>query len=124
MTIRRVVPNFRSAAPAESRAFYVDFLGFDVGMDMGWIVTFVSTDNPTAQLSIISEDPRAHIHPDCSVQVSDVSALYDRALAQGMDVVYPMTDEPWGVRRFFVTDPNGRVINVLQHIEAGSPQDG
>jgi hypothetical protein len=27
-----------------------------------------------------------------------------------------LTDEPWGVRRFFVTDPNGTVINVMCHI--------
>jgi hypothetical protein len=30
--------------------------------------------------------------------------------------VYPLTNEPWGVRRFFVTDPNGIVINVMSHI--------
>ena len=30
-------------------------------------------------------------------------------------VVYPLTDEPWGVRRFFVTDPNGVIINVMNH---------
>ena len=27
-------------------------------------------------------------------------------------MVYPLTDEPWGVRRFFVRAPGGHVINV------------
>jgi hypothetical protein len=29
--------------------------------------------------------------------------------------VYPLTDEPWRVRRFFVKDPNGAVLNVASH---------
>ena len=31
-------------------------------------------------------------------------------------MVYPLTDEPWGVRRFFVRAPGGHVINVAQHL--------
>ncbi|MGA2287514.1 MAG: VOC family protein, partial [Bradyrhizobium sp.] len=34
---------------------------------------------------------------------------------RGYSIVYPLTDEPWGVRRFFVRDPNGAVINVVSH---------
>jgi hypothetical protein len=26
-----------------------------------------------------------------------------------------LTDEPWGVRRFFVRDPNGVIVNVMEH---------
>jgi hypothetical protein len=29
--------------------------------------------------------------------------------------VYPLTDEQWSIRRFFVKDPDGRVINVAMH---------
>jgi hypothetical protein len=29
--------------------------------------------------------------------------------------VHPLTDEPWGVRRFFVREPNGKVLNILSH---------
>ncbi len=32
-----------------------------------------------------------------------------------VDIVHPLTDEAWGVRRFFVRDPDGHVINVLSH---------
>ena len=37
----------------------------------------------------------------------------------GLEIVYPLTDEPWGVRRFFVRDPDGTVINVAQHVSVG-----
>jgi uncharacterized glyoxalase superfamily protein PhnB len=52
---------------------------------------------------------------DVSIEVEDVEGAYDRARARGLDVVYPLTDEPWGVRRFFVRDPHGKVVNVLEH---------
>ena len=41
--------------------------------------------------------------------------VHAKAVALGLPIVYPMTDEPWGVRRFFIADPNGVIINVLSH---------
>jgi predicted enzyme related to lactoylglutathione lyase len=117
VTVRRVVPNFRSDEPGGGRAFYEDVLGFDLAMDMGWIVTFVSPANPSAQVSMIRQDASAPVHPDASVEVDDVDATHAKAVGGGFEVVYPLTDEPWGVRRFFVRDPNGKVINVMSHTE-------
>jgi hypothetical protein len=36
-------------------------------------------------------------------------------LRRGLAVVYLLSNEPWGVRRFFVEDPGGTVVNVLAH---------
>jgi uncharacterized glyoxalase superfamily protein PhnB len=55
------------------------------------------------------------VHPDVSVEVDDVYEIHERAVAAGAEIVYPLTDEPWGLRRFFVRDPNGAVINVTEH---------
>lgn len=52
MTIRRVVPNLVCRRLQETRAFYQDLLGFEVAMDMGWIVTLASPENGTAQISL------------------------------------------------------------------------
>ena len=38
-------------------------------------------------------------------------------LRSGREIVYPLTDEEWGVRRFFVRDPGGVVVNVMSHID-------
>jgi catechol 2,3-dioxygenase-like lactoylglutathione lyase family enzyme len=115
MAIRRVVPDIQSQRFDESRAFYTDVLGFEVGMDMDWVMTFVSPTNPTAQVILISEDASAPVVPQMSVEVDDVDAVYAEAVRQGLEIVHPLTDEPWGVRRFFVRDPNGIVVNVLTH---------
>jgi catechol 2,3-dioxygenase-like lactoylglutathione lyase family enzyme len=118
MSILRIVPNIQSSRFDESRAFYVDFLGLQVGMDMEWIVTFASAANPTAQISIIR--PGDVVHPDLSIEVEDVDALYAKAMERGLQIVHPLVDEPWGVRRFFVVDPNGRVVNVMSHLHRNS----
>jgi catechol 2,3-dioxygenase-like lactoylglutathione lyase family enzyme len=115
MTVRRIVPLIGAADPAASRGFYVDVLGLEVAMDMGWIVTYASPANATAQLSVCLRSAASPVQPDISVEVADVDACHARAMAQGCEVVYPLTDEPWGVRRFFVREPNGKVINVLSH---------
>lgn len=116
MRIRRVVPAVESDDLEASRAFYRDLLGFEVGMDMGWVVNFVSPDNPTAQVLVVAQDRTAAVQPDMTIEVADVDHLHARAVELGHDVVHPLTDEPWGVRRFFVRDPDGTVINIMSHI--------
>jgi catechol 2,3-dioxygenase-like lactoylglutathione lyase family enzyme len=115
MSIKRVVPDFVSERIDESRRFYTEFLGFDVVMDMGWVLTFASPSNPTAQITLMRRPETATPHPNVSIEVEDVDAVHAKAVALGLPIVYPLTDEPWGVRRFFVTDPNGVIINVLSH---------
>ncbi len=115
MSIRRVVPNIKSAHFDQSHKFYTEFLGFDVAMDMGWIVTFVSPTNPTAAVTLLQEPDSVLPHPQISIEVSDIDATYAKAVARGIEIVHPLTDEPWGVRRFYVIDPNGIVINIMSH---------
>jgi len=120
MSIRRVVPNVRVRHSADSRAFYVDVLGLQLVMDMGFIKTFASTSNPTAQVSVVDATP-AQPHPDLTVEVADVDAAYIRARERGVEIVYPLTDEPWGVRRFYAREPNGAVVNVMAHRPVETP---
>lgn len=121
MSVRRVVPNVKSDRLDESRGFYGDLLGLDVAMDLGWIVTFASPTNPTAQVSIVREDASATVHPHLTVEVADVDAVHAAAVARGLRIAHPLTDEPWGVRRFFVVDPNGLVVNVASHRDRPAP---
>jgi catechol 2,3-dioxygenase-like lactoylglutathione lyase family enzyme len=116
MNIRRVVPDIRSKHMDESRAFYVDFLGFNVGMDMGFITTFVSPSNPASQISVLLDNGSSALLPNVSIEVEDVDKVYADATDRGLEIAYPLTDEPWGVRRFFVVDPSGTVLNIMSHL--------
>ncbi|MFF9982471.1 VOC family protein [Streptomyces erythrochromogenes] len=114
MSVRRVVPNVRSEAAGESREFY-GLLGFEEVMNHGWIMTLASPSAPTAQISFMTDDRTAPVIPDMSVEVDDVDAVYAAVRECGAEIVHPLQNEEWGVRRFFVRDPNGRVVNVLSH---------
>ncbi|MFF0747138.1 VOC family protein [Streptomyces sp. NPDC004111] len=119
MTIRRIVPNVVSQDIEESRSFYSDFLGMDVRMDEPGFLMLASPGNPTAQMTVVSTvadswDPQT-ARSTLAVEVADVDAAYAAAEGQGYRVVYPLTTEPWGIRRFLVQAPDGSVINVHSH---------
>jgi catechol 2,3-dioxygenase-like lactoylglutathione lyase family enzyme len=116
MFVKRVVPDFRAERPAASVEFYSDVLGLEVVMDLGWIMTFAAPGNPAAQISVMQEDASASVHPDVSIEVDDVDAAHAAAQHLGCEILHPLTDEPWGVRRFFVRDPSGKVLNILSHL--------
>jgi catechol 2,3-dioxygenase-like lactoylglutathione lyase family enzyme len=113
VVIGRAVPNIRSERPAETRDFFVELLGFEVAMDMGWVVTLASPTNPSVQVTIISNDDLAA--PGISVEVADVDAVHAKAVEQGLEVVYQLRDEEWGVRRFMLREPSGTIVNVVAH---------
>jgi predicted enzyme related to lactoylglutathione lyase len=115
MSVRRVMPVFQGGDPAASEEFYARVLGLEVAMDLGWIVTFAAPDNPVAQISVMREDASAPVEPDVSIEVDDVDEVHEAAVRMGCEIVHPLTDEPWGVRRFFVREPTGRVLNILSH---------
>ncbi|MEU2610184.1 VOC family protein [Micromonospora sp. NPDC007271] len=49
------------------------------------------------------------------MEVDDVDAAYEAVRATGAEIVHPITDEPCGVRRFFVRHLDGKVVNVVSH---------
>jgi catechol 2,3-dioxygenase-like lactoylglutathione lyase family enzyme len=115
VTIRRAVPNISSDQPAETREFFVDLLGFEVGR----VVTLASPTDPTAQVTIIgNDDPAA---PGISVEVDDVDAVHARAVELGLEIAYPLRDEEWGVRRFMLREPSGTTVNLRANAAALVP---
>lgn len=115
MSIKRIVPNIESEDPQKSINFYEGFLGLQLAMDMGWIITFVSESNRSSQVSVIQNKESDTPHPDISIEVEDVDRMFNKAKKYDIDIIYPITNEPWGVRRFFVKDPNDKIINILSH---------
>lgn len=115
MTVRRIVTNVASGDVEKARAFYGDILGLDVLMDMGWIVTYGSDQRMTVQISFMGQGGSGTPVPDISIEVDDVDAVLTAMNASGIAIEYGPADEPWGVRRFYVRDPFGKLVNIVQH---------
>jgi len=110
MKIRRAIPLLPADDLNGVREFYSGFLGFEVAMDEPGFMQFQSSSHPAVQIIVGNE--RGVDVANVTVDVEDVDALHAEAVRRGLEIVYPLTDEPWGIRRFFVRAPNGTVVNV------------
>jgi len=116
MAIKRIVANLPAGRIEAAAAFYRDVLGMRVAMDLGWIVTFSAEGQAPMQLSVATEGGSGTPVPALSIEVDDFADVHDRARAGGFPIEYGPVDEPWGVRRFYVRDPMGHLVNILTHI--------
>lgn len=116
MQVRRIVANFATPVPSRARAFYVDVLGLDLLMDHGWLQAYGNRNDMQVQVGFASEGGSGTPVPDLSIEVDEVETALDRMKAAGFVITYGPVDEPWGVRRFFVRDPFGKLVNILSHI--------
>ena len=115
MKVKRIVPNVAASDLEKADAFYRDVLGLEKLMDLGWIRTYGSAESLPIQVSVASEGGSGTAVPDISIEVDDVEEALRRVRKAGMPIAYGPATEPWGVRRFYVRDPFGRSINILQH---------
>lgn len=116
MKVKRIVADFAVPDPSAAKRFYHDVFGLDVLMDMGWIATYGSGQKMSIQISFMTEGGSGAPVPDLSIKVDDLDAALARVKKAKIPVEYGPANEPWGVRRFFVRDPFGRLVNVLAHV--------
>lgn len=119
MKVKRIVSNVATSEVDKASAFYKDVLGLEVLMDLGWIRTYGSASKMTIQLSVMSEGGSGTAVPDMSIEVDNLEEALMRVRKAGIAIEYGPTTEPWGVRRFYVRDPFGKLINILQHEQRG-----
>ena len=121
MRVTRIVPYLESGSFQEIKDFYVGVLGLTVAMEEpggGDYLGLGSPANPSAQIVVAGPGVEQPL-PRFGVDVGDAAAVdsaHAEAVRRGLEVVYPPTDEPWGIRRFFVKDPSGTVVSVLAHL--------
>jgi catechol 2,3-dioxygenase-like lactoylglutathione lyase family enzyme len=113
--VKRIVANVSARDVDKASAFYEEILGLDVLMDLGWIRTYGSDSRMTTQVSMMSEGGSGTAVPDMSIEVDNVEEALVRVRRAGIAIEYGPADEPWGVRRFYIRDPFGKLINILQH---------
>lgn len=115
MKVLRVVANVGTMNPSLAEKFYGDVLGLELLMDMNWIRTYGSSAKMSVQVSFMSEGGSGTPVPDLSIEVDDLDIAFKNCRDNGFKIEYGPVDEPWGLRRFFVRDPFGHLVNVLSH---------
>jgi catechol 2,3-dioxygenase-like lactoylglutathione lyase family enzyme len=113
--VKRIVSNVAASDVDKATTFYEELLGLKVLMDLGWIRTYGSGSEMTIQVSVMSEGGSGTAVPDMSIEVNDIEEALTRVQKASIPIEYGPKSEPWGVRRFYVRDPFGKLINILQH---------
>ena len=114
MTVRRIMPYHESQDFEATRTFYTEVIGLEEGHFGGGYIGFGSDQ---AQVLFAPPDVQPAL-PDMGIDVATreaVDVAHAEAVRAGHEVIYGPVNEPWGVRRFFVRDPDGVVISVLAH---------
>ena len=116
MRITGINANLRVADIAAARDFYTDYLGLSVEeFNLGWVARYRSPSGK-ASIQLVTRDATAPHDSVISVHVGAcVDEAYAEAKRRGYQIVHHLTEEAWGVRRFFVRAPDGNVINMVNH---------
>ena len=115
MRIHRLIANIETSDVDKADGFYHDVLGLERVMDLGWIRTYGSNSKMTVQVSFATEGGSGTPVPDLSIEVENIETALARVKKAGIPIEYGPESEPWGVRRFYVRDPFGKLINILHH---------
>lgn len=115
MKVKRIMANTATSDLKKAAGFYGGVLGLDLIMDHGWFQTYGSDAKMTVQVSFGTQGGSGTPVPDLSIEVDDLEAALARFKKAKVPIEYGPVSEAWGVRRFYVRDPFGKLINVLQH---------
>lgn len=113
--VKRIVANIKTENLSKANIFYQDILELDILMDHGWIKTLGNDEETKVQISFAKQGGNDTEVPDLSIEVDNVDEIYRKMKNAGFEITYELTDEEWGVRRFFVKDPFQKLINILSH---------
>lgn len=126
MQIQDAYPVVVTNSLVECRDFYTRQFGFQVVFEASWFVYMTSDGDPSYGVAFMAPDhPSQPPGPESfsgkgmflTLQVGDAALEFERLKNAGVSIAYPLTDEPWGQRRFGVLDPSGMWVDVVQQIE-------
>jgi catechol 2,3-dioxygenase-like lactoylglutathione lyase family enzyme len=96
-----------------SRSFYTETMGFEVGYEDDAMVSF-----PQVGLIIDQSDRVMDTGTIVGLSCQDADAEYGRLRQRGAPLGAPPQDQPWGVRNFYVSDPDGHQVEFEQTLSS------
>jgi predicted enzyme related to lactoylglutathione lyase len=125
MSIQSISPIVTTKLLGETRAFYVDLLGFQLSYDHECYLGVRTGAKGSHEIGFMSPDADA---PDVfdgkgitfGIRVDDADKEHARLKRAGAAIVREPRDEPWGARAFILRDPNGVTLYLSHPIPAAA----
>jgi catechol 2,3-dioxygenase-like lactoylglutathione lyase family enzyme len=123
MQTQAIVPCLTTSRMRETRAFWIDKLGFELAYDHTHYLGVRGGPKGACELGFMLPDQEApqSFSGDgltLCLEVEDADRECARLWDAGVAIVSPPTDFPWGMRAFSVKDPNGIVVSIAHTIAA------
>lgn len=109
---------------AESKAFYIENLGFGVTFENEFYL-LLHTPNNEAEISFLlpnhpSQQTLFHLPFQgqgmyLTIEVGQVDEIYKSLKKKGVPIKIDIRNEPWGDRHFAIEDPNGIGIDIVSY---------
>jgi uncharacterized glyoxalase superfamily protein PhnB len=129
----RLFPLFLIDDLETTKRYYVDKLGFTATFDMPqYLQVRIGENADGPELCFMKPDafPDGKTRPSfngqgavISIPVDDADAAHDRMLMRGAKIEGKPADKPWGWRSYFVSDPNGVVLDFFHVYKEVSAAD-
>jgi uncharacterized glyoxalase superfamily protein PhnB len=125
MLAHRITPILNVSNIVESFAWF-ERLGWKKGWDWGDPPTFGGVCSGKCEIFLCQDGQGGRGKGEegsdgngvwMSVWVDDVDAIHRHCVEQGIEITWPPTDEPWGVREMHVRHPDGHVFRMSQPLE-------
>ncbi|MGF1619265.1 MAG: VOC family protein [Rhodomicrobiaceae bacterium] len=124
MKCTQFYPVIMTSDVAGTAAFYTRHFLFKPAFESDWYVHLQSSEDEGVNIAILHGDhdtipaaARGRVSGlILSFEVKDVDAEFARAQEQGLAILLPLRDEPFGQRHFITSDPNGVLIDVIKPI--------
>jgi uncharacterized glyoxalase superfamily protein PhnB len=117
--LRRAIPVLHVSRSTLAETFYCSQLGFTqrfayrpdpARVDPCYMG--LSRDGVTIHLSSFPED--GVVGGVVNLLVDDLDALHEELFAKGVAIALPPTDQEWGNREMYLTDPDGNSIRFVR----------
>lgn len=112
--LRKIMPEIPLSDVSAGIAYYRDILGFSINYqqhDLGVM------DRDSVRLLLVARTAQHTGIGSCSFYIRDADALYEELQARGANIPAPPVSQPWGLREFHVTDPEGNILTFAQTFE-------
>ncbi len=114
------IPILRSFSEAEARAFYIDWLGFEVVFEHRFgpeFPLYLAVRRGACELHISGHHGDATPGSALRIEVDDLDALHAELGARDYPNLRPGIEEmPWGFREMRLTDPFGNRLVICQRV--------
>lgn len=122
MDIKDLSVCFHTTKAAECKEFYVKYLGAVITFDYEWYSVVAFGDKKQFTLSFMAPQGDEPLYEEKGVTlnfcVSNVDDEYQRLIiSEGLKVLRPLADNPWGDRSFTLLDPLGNILYIYSEIK-------